>query len=87
MQDQPNRRVLLKREPGNIASPVQHTVEPVLSSSPERDNQTATGCKSTTDDTDDTLDGFFLTALKNPKDRLFMLKLDKDLEELIRDTT
>jgi hypothetical protein len=31
------------------------------------------------------LDGFILVALRNPKDRLFLLRLDKDLEAFIND--
>ena len=31
------------------------------------------------------LDGFLLAALKNPKDRLFLLKLDRDMERFVKD--
>jgi len=31
------------------------------------------------------LDGFLLAALKNPKDRLFLLKLDREMERFIKD--
>lgn len=31
------------------------------------------------------LDGFLLAALKNPKDRLFLLKLDREMERFIND--
>ena len=31
------------------------------------------------------LDGFLLAALRNPKDRLFLLKLDREMERFILD--
>jgi hypothetical protein len=33
----------------------------------------------------ESLDGFLLMALRNPKDRMFMLKLDKDIESFVQD--
>ncbi|KAI8049560.1 single-stranded nucleic acid binding R3H [Syncephalis plumigaleata] len=33
------------------------------------------------------MDAFLLTALNNPRDRIFLLKLDKDMEQFILDTS
>ncbi len=46
----------------------------------------ATDLPSPSQQSSQVLDGFLLMALQNAKDRLFMLKLDKDLEAFIQDT-
>ncbi|CAG8630750.1 3222_t:CDS:2, partial [Acaulospora morrowiae] len=57
------------------------------SSSPNLDNELTPENSENSSEVDFNtgLDGFLLAALKNPKDRLFLLKLDREMERFIND--
>jgi hypothetical protein len=69
-----------RRRPNIVPDPSsgQHTTQ--------ADTQTASD-KAKTGDDQMTLDGFLLVAVRNPKDRIFLLRLDRDLANFIADST
>ncbi|KAL1917442.1 uncharacterized protein VTP21DRAFT_3835 [Calcarisporiella thermophila] len=81
-----NKLVDISVDNSETARPDQEMNAASIPDTPEQ-TLTEDGQDSTCISSSGDLDGFLLAALKNPKDRMFLLKLDQEMERFISDSS